>query len=327
MMNRRTFLCGLTLGTLSVPLVAEAQPAGKVWRIGCLWGPAPVSVHMDAFRQGLRELGYVEGRDFFIDWRFAEGRVERLPGLAGELVRLKVDAIVTVAEPAALAAQKATSEIPIVFTAVSNDPVALGLVRSLGRPGGNITGLATLYGELTGKRLEILKEAVPSVKSVVILTNTALPTNALAAQQAQDAARRLGLEGRIVGVRHADELEFALTTAANVRAGAVVLMPDPLLYTNRVEIAKLATMRRLPVVGWLSHLAEGGALISYGANAPDYHRRAAYFVDRILKGAKPADLPVEQPTKFELVINLKTAKALGLTIPQALLLRADEVIQ
>src|SRR3989442_1922543 len=191
MMNRRTFLCGLTLGTLSVPLVAEAQPAGKVWRIGCLWGPAPVSVHMDAFRQGLRELGYVEGRDFFIDWRFAEGRVERLPGLAGELVRLKVDAIVTVAEPAALAAQKATPEIPIVFTAVSNDPVALGLVRSIRRPGGTITGLATLYGELTGKRLEIPTQTGPSVKTIVIFPTTSLPPTPLIPTQAAAPAARL----------------------------------------------------------------------------------------------------------------------------------------
>ena len=315
----------LTLSLISALRAGEAQQTGRIVRIGQLWGPGAAAATEDAFRQGLRERGYVEGRDVVVEWRFAEGKGERLPELAAELLRLKVDVIVTLAPAAVVAAQKATSDTPIVFTMV-DDPVAMGLVQTLGRPGGNITGLATLQNELSAKRLEFLTEAVPSVKSVVILTNPALES-ASAAQDALLAARRLRLDGRVVPVRNWGEIESALTKAAQLHAGAIVLMPDPLVFSHRADIAKIAAKHGIPVIGWQILLAQAGAFLSYGANPPDMMRRAAHIVDKILKGAKPANLPVEQPTKFELVINLKTAKALGLTIPQSLLGRADHVIE
>jgi putative ABC transport system substrate-binding protein len=324
-MKRRTLILG-SAALLASAHSAAAQQVGKVWRIGCLWAPALVPVDQEAFRQGLRELGYVEGQGLSIEWRSAEGRDERLPSLASEMVRLKVDVIVTVGVTAPAAAQKATSEIPIVFTFVA-DPVAQGLVRTLAQPGANITGLSTFYAELSAKRLELLREAIPSLKAIVIITTPALPANAAAAQETQMAAHKLGLEGRIVAVRDLAEVESGIKAAAKARAGAVVLIPDPFIYTYRAQIAELATKGGLPVLGWQKRVAESGALISYGINPADVLHRAAYFVDKILKGAKPADLPVEQPTKFELVINMKTAKALGLTIPPSLLARADQVIE
>ena len=326
-LTRAAFTVALGLGILAAPLVAAAQSAGKVWRIGCLWGIASDPPMMEAFRQGLRELGYVEGRNLSIEWRFAEGREGRLAGLANDLVTLNVDVIVTIAPSAALAAQKATSKIPVVFAFVSADPVGLGLVRTLARPGGNVTGLANLADEMTAKRIELLKEAVPSLKSVVFLTSPVNPGYASAAQQGEAAARKVGLEARSIVVRAPGELESAVTTAGQRHAGAVVLMADSFIFTYRSQIIELATIRRLPVVGWQNRLAESGALFSYGPNAADISRRAATYVDRILKGAKPGDLPIEQPTTFELVINLKTAKALGLTIPPAVLTRADRVIE
>ncbi len=324
-MDRRTFFGTLAGGLLASPLAAKAQQTGRVWRIGCLWAPASVTVDMDAFRRGLRELGYVEGRDLLIESRFAEGRDDRLQDFAAELVRLKPDVIVTVGTSAALVAKKMTAAIPIIFTVVS-DPVAFGLVRTLARPGENVTGLATIQIEITGKRLSLLKEAVPSLRSIALLANPEGPRSAQSVQESRIAARRLGLEVRVVEARDPDELKSALTALPRGRAEALVLVPDPFLYTYRTQIVELAAKGRRPVVGWQSHLAESGALLSYGANTADVLRRAAVYVDKILKGAKPADLPVEQPTKFELVINLKTAKALGLTIPQSVLGRADEVI-
>ncbi len=322
-MHRRTFLCGLTLGAVAAPLATEAQQAERVRRIGFLSAP-PANV--EEFRQGLRENGYVEGRNLLIEWRSADGQDERLPGLAAELVRLKVEVIVTQGTSAPLAAKNATTQIPIVFTYVS-DPVALGLVGSLARPGGNMTGVASISGDLTGKRLELLKEAIPSLKSVALLTNPANPASASGITEARVAARRMGLEVRLVEVRHLAELELAVTSIAHERAIAVVLVPGSFLLTYHTQIAELARKGRLPMVGWNRVLAESGTLISYGPSSVEVYRRAASHMDKILKGAKPADLPVEQPTKFELVINLKTAKALGLTIPRTLILQADQVIQ
>lgn len=319
------FSVTLALGLFFGPL-AEAQQADQVRRIGFLSMPTPVLANVEAFRQGLREEGYVEGRNLLIEWRSADGKTERLPGLATELVRLKVEVIVTQATEAAPAAKNATASIPIVFTYVS-DPVALGLVASLARPGGNITGIASISGDLTGKRIELLKEAIPSLKSVALLTNPANPVSASSMKEAQIAARRLGLDVRLVEVHHPAELEPTLTSIAQERAIAVALVPGGFLVQHRVQIAELATKGRLPVLGWHRTLTESGALISYGVNSVEIARRAASHVAKILKGAKPADLPVEQPTKVELIINMKTARALGLTIPGSLLLRADQVIE
>jgi len=316
----------LAVGLTLAPLAAGAQQTEKVRRIGFLSAAIPGSVVQDAFRQGLREHGYIEGRNLLVEWRFAEGRNDRLSGFAAELVGLKVEVVVTLASAAALAAKKATAAIPIVFTQVT-DPVGLGVVSSLARPGGNLTGFSILGVELTGKRLELLKEAVPSLKSVVTLTHSANPTSALDVKEAQIAARRLGLEARLVEVRDADELEPAFTTMARERARGVVLVPSSFLVTHGLQITELAIKKRLPVLAWTDTSSLRGALMSYGPSTSDILRRAGGHVAKILNGAKPADLPVEQPTKFELVINLKTAKALGLTIPQTLLLQADQVIE
>jgi putative ABC transport system substrate-binding protein len=324
-MDRRHFVLTSLAGALFAPRGAEAQQTEKVRRVGFLSAAIPGSSVDDAFRQGLREHGYVEGQNLLIEWRFAEGRYDRLPGLAAELIRLKVEVVVTLSTEAALAAKKATASIPIVFTQVS-DPVATGVVSSLARPGGNLTGFSMLAVDLTGKRLELFKEAVPSLKSVIILARRGSPVNALAWKEAQIAAPKLGLEARLVEVRDAEELEPAFTTMARERAGGVVLVPSSFLVTHRIQIAELAMKRRLPVLGW-TMFAHDDALITYGASTSDVLRRAGGHVAKILSGAKPGDLPVEQPTKLELVIDLKTAKALGLTIPQSVLLRADHVIE
>jgi putative ABC transport system substrate-binding protein len=316
----------LALSLALAPFAIEAQQPGKVWRIGVLGAPAPLPANVNAFRQGLRENGYVEGRNLSIEWRSAEGQEQRLPGLAAELLRLNVDVIVTEGPSAALAAKNATAVTPIVFTFVP-DPVGSRIITSLARPGGNITGLTNVGLELTAKRLELLKEAIPSLKSVVMLTDPANPTGAATVKEARSAAQKLGLEVSLVEVRHRSELEPALAKIAHKRSLAVVPLPGPFMFTHRMQIVELATSNRLPVLGWVKSVAESGALITYGANNLDILRQAAIFVDKILKGAKPADLPVEQPTKFELVINLKTAKALGLTIPQTLLVRADHVVE
>ena len=313
----------LALGVILAPLAGGAQQKEKVRRIGFLAGTNRFESY-DALRQGLREHGYVEGQNLVIEWRFAEGRTDRIAGLAAELVSLNVEVIVAVAPDCALAAKKATAAIPIVFTQVS-DPMASGLVPSLARPGGNLTGFSILGLELTGKRLELLKEAVPSLKSVIILTHSPNAVNALALKEAQIAARKLGLEARLVEVRDADQLEPAFTTMARERTGGVVLVPSFFFVTHRSQVAELAIKSRLPVLSWTDALS--GALISYGPSSFDIHWRAGGQVAKILNGAKPGDLPVEQPTKLELVINLKTAKALGLTIPSSVLGRADQVIE
>ncbi len=321
MMIIRTALAAtLALGLLAAPLAAPAQQApGKTARIGVL---GRVSLPFDAFREGLRELGYVEGQNIAIEYRFADGKDERLPGLAAELVRLKVDVIVAVSPPATEAAKQATSTIPIVFP-VSGDPVAEGFVASLARPGGNLTGLATIGPELLGKQLELLKAVAPKVSRVAMLQNPSQQVQ----RQAEDAARALGVQLQVLKARTPSEIEAAFAAMRSQRAGGVLVMRDSVFFAQRTQIVALAAKSRLPAVYGFREQAEAGGLMAYGASTPQLFRRAATYVDKILKGAKPADLPVEQPTKFELVITLKTAKELGLTIPPSLLGQADQVIQ
>jgi ABC-type uncharacterized transport system substrate-binding protein len=274
----------------------------------------------------LRGLGYIEGRNLTIEWRFAEGRGDPLLTLAEELVRLKVDVIFTVNTPATRAAKNATSTIPIVFTAVA-DSAAAKLVASLARPGGNLTGLTTLVAETSGKRLELLKEALPKVSRAAVLWNSSSEGAAFVFRGLDTASRQLGIQLQDVGVRSPTEIERAFEAATRGRAGVLLVIDDQVITSHRKRIVDLAGMKRLPVVSLYRDFVEAGGLVSYGPSATESFRRAAFYVDKILKGAKPADLPVEQPTTFELVINLKTARALGLTIPASLLSRADQVIE
>jgi putative ABC transport system substrate-binding protein len=326
MNNRRKLLIALGAGALAAPLTLFAQQKGKVWRIGFL-GTASASGfarRVDALRAGLRDLGYVEGKNLVIEFRWAEGNYERLPALAAELVRLKVDIIVTHATPGALAAKSATTTIPIVM-ATSSDPVATGLVASLARPGGNVTGMSGINPEVTAKRLELLKDAFPRTRQVAVLFNTDNPNKfTLSAMEATAASLKLELQQ--FGVRRSGDLDSAFAAMAKRRVDAVVTTDDAVLIANFGAIAKLAAKMRLPSIG-LPEFAEAGGLMAYGADRRHLFRRAAYFVDRIFKGAKPADLPVEQATRFEIVLNQKTAKALGLQFPQAVLARADRVIE
>ncbi len=324
-------IVALGLGFLAPPLAAVAQQPGKVYRIGVLVNVSPTTPEIvrlwEAFAEGMRERGYIEGQNFVIERRSTEGRVERSPSHAAELVSLKVDLIVAVGTPTALAAKQATSAIPIVMMYVV-DPVEAGIVDSLARPGGNVTGVAFGAGlEIVGKYLELLKEAVPKVSRVAVLSNPASSLNAAYLRETQAAARVLGVTLQFYEVRDPNEFEGAFTTMTKARAGALLVLPHPFTYVHAGQIADFAAKSRLPAVYPFRESVEAGGLMAYAANAPDMFRRAATYVDKILKGAKPADLPVEQPTKFELVINLKTAKALGLTIPQSLLGRADEVIR
>jgi len=316
------------MALLAAPLAAEAQAPAKVPRIGFLTARSPTDLphHLEAFRQGLRELGYVEGQTIAIEYRFGEGRPERLPGLAAELVGLKVDLIVTGAPPAPEAAKQATSTIPIVV-AVTGDLVAEGLVASIARPGGNITGLAAMSPELVGKQLELLKEIAPEVSRVAILQNPNNHAHPSVLQQAEGAARALGVQLHILPARTAPEIEAAFAEVRRQRAGGLLVLRDGVFFSRRTQIAALAAKGRLPAIYGIREEAEAGGLMAYGASLPHMFRRAATYVDKILKGAKPADLPVEQPTRFELVINLWTARALGLTIPRSVLSLADEVIQ
>ena len=322
-MDRRAFIAG-TFGLLAVPLGAETQPTGRNPRIGILRPGSPPDPLLDAFRQGLRELGYEEGRNINIEYRWAEGRDERLPGLAAELVRLKVDVIVAGAG-AVEAAKHATTTIPIVMP-VSGDPVRAGLVASLARPGGNITGLTSLSGELPGKWMELLKETLPRVSRVAVLWDPASDPRQVNTSEA--AARSLGVRLHMLKVGRADGFEPALTDARKNDVGALIVLGSPFFYVHRTRLVELAATHRLPTIYAQREFVVGsGGLMSYGTDFHHQFRRAATYVDKILKGAKPGDLPIEQPTKFELVINLKTAKALGLTIPPTVLARADEVIQ
>ena len=312
---------------LTTPLGVEAQALAKVPRIGYLTTVSRADDwRLESLRQGLRELGYVEGQNIAIEYRFANGRPERLPALAAELVGLKVDLIVTAGPPAPQVAKQATSTISIVFTVVG-DTVGEGLVASLPRPGGNITGLSSIAPEVMGKQLELLKEVVPKVSRVAVLHDPNHPGHPLMLRELEGPARALGVQLHVVPAGTPPEIEAAFATMRSQRVGGVLVLRDSFFNAQRAQIAALAAKSRLPAVYGFSEHAEAGGLMTYGASVPVMYRRGATYVDRILKGAKPADLPVEQPTKFELVINLKTAKALGLTIPQSLLQRADEVIQ
>jgi len=320
----------LALGVLLAPLGADAQQPAKLRRIGWLSIASrtpEVSHLLEAFRHGLRELGYVEGQNIAIDYRFAEGRPERLPGFAAELVNRKVDIIVTPNPAATQTAKQATRTVPIVMLGVA-DPVGLGLVASLGQPGGNITGLsATASPELSGKRLELLTEAVPKASRVAVLRNPTNPDHAESVREVEGAARTLGVQLQMVDVRVPYELDGAFAAMTRDRADALLLLPDTMFFLHRARIASLAAKSRVPTVSGAKELAEAGLLMTYGRNLSFEFRRAATYVDKILKGAKPSDLPVEQPTTFELIINMKTAKALGLKIPQSILIRADQVIR
>jgi ABC-type uncharacterized transport system substrate-binding protein len=327
-MERRTFMALVSGGLLVAPLTADAQQAAKIARIGYLVPNLAASppAH-EAFRQGLRDLGYVEGRNVVIETRDAEGKLERLPALAAELVALKVDVIVA-PNTVALAAKQATRTLAIVFAAAA-DPVTSGLVTSLARPGGNVTGLSNLAPELVGKGLELLKQAVPGVSRVAVLWQLGAideRTEKDRLKQADVAARALGVRLQVVEVRVPADIDRAFSDMTRARAGALTVLGSFMFDTERRRLVDLAAKNRLPAVYTVRSFVDAGGLMSYGPNLADLYRRAASYVDKILKGAKPADLPVEQPTKFDLVINLKTAKALGLTIPQSLLLRADEVI-
>ena len=326
MISRRGFLAR-TVTLLAAPLAAEAQPTGKVYRIGYLAIASPTASgpSMDAFRQGLREFGWVEGQNVSIEYRFADGETARLPGLAAELVRLNVDLIFAVSSPPAKAAQRATDSVPIVFSGVA-DAIGVGLVPRLARPGGNITGFTTSNVELSGKRLELLKEAVPKLTHVAVFVNPTNPQVRAFRRETTAAAVPLGLTLEFIDVADPGQLPKAFA-AITSQAQALLILPDPVIGTGmaQVRIAELALEIRLPTMERSRRFADVGGLMGYGTNLQE--REAARYVDRILRGAKPGDLPVQQPTKFELVINLKTAKALGLTIPPSLLLRADQVIE
>ena len=328
MNNRRKLIVALGAGALAAPLGSLAQQKGKVWRIGFL-GAATASGsarRVEALRAGLRDLGYVEGKNIVIEFRWAEGNYERLPQLAAELVRLKVDVLVTAGTPSILAAKSATTTIPIVM-ASGGDPVATGLVTSLARPGGNVTGMAGFSPELMVKRLELLKDVFPRARQVAVLFNPDNPSHIKISLPVMDAAAKsLKLELHQFGARGPSEFESAFAAMAKRRVDAVVTSQDSMLTDNAGAIANLAARMRLPSVGF-PEFAEAGGLMAYGVNRVEFFRRAAYFVDRILKGARPGDLPVEQATRFETVLNLKSAKALGLQFPQAVLARADRVIE
>jgi putative ABC transport system substrate-binding protein len=330
-LERRTFVALVTGGLLgSLLAAAVAQPLEKVPRIGYLTpgstSDAGRQRRLEVFRQGLRELGYVEGRNIAIESRWGEGKYDRYPALVADLVRLKVDVIVTVGAIATQAAKQATRTIPIVMTVV-NDPLGSGLVASLARPGGNVTGLSMMAPDLVGKQLQVLKEVVPKLSQVALLWNPDGPGSAPQVRQAEAAARTLGVRLQTLEARAPQEIDSAFVAMTRDRVDALVVLADSLFTNQRRQIAELAAKRRLPAVYGLREHVEAGGLMVYGANPLDMERRAATFVDKILKGAKPADLPIEQPSKIELVINVKTAKALGLTIPDSLLRRADELIQ
>ena len=325
-MDRRTFLTGMTGGLLAAPLAAGAQSA-KVPRVGFLGvaSAAATASRVEAFRAGLREIGYVEGKNVVIEFRWADGNYDRLPDLAAELVRLKVDVLVTSGTPGTLAAKRATTTIPIVM-AVTGDAVATGLVASLAQPGGNVTGSTVFGPEHNVKRLELLKAIMPRLARVAFLFNPDNPSSVTENKEIERAARSTKLEISYFGVRKPAEFNAALTAITKRPAGGVVITDDAMLNSNSGRIAEIAGQKRLPSAG-NTDLAEAGGLIGYGVNVPAMFHHAAYFVDRMLKGAKPGELPVERATKFDLVLNLKTAKALGLTIPPSLLQRADQVIE
>ena len=327
-MDRRAFISGMAGSLLAAPHAAEAQPTGKVAQIAILGSTRAEDLpQSEGLRQGLREHGYVEGQNIAIEYRWAQGRFERLPDLAAELAKLKPAVIVAFVTQASLAAKNATSTIPIVMVGVG-DPIGAGLVASLARPGGNVTGNSSVSVEVMGKSLEILKEVAPERRRVSILWN---PANAIfqtqMVKEAEAASRRLGLQVQTIAASDARGIDKAFQLMTRERAEALAVLGDPMFIAERTRIATLAAKSRLPSVSGVREYADAGGLVAYGPNFYELYRRAAAYVDRILKGAKPGDLPIEQPTKFDLVINLKTAKALGLTIPPSLLQRADQVIE
>jgi putative ABC transport system substrate-binding protein len=314
---------------ISLGVAAEAQQPARIPRIGILIAASTsfYSARVEALRQRLRELGYVEGKNIVIEYRYAEGKLERLPDLAAELVRLKVNVIVTAPTQAALAAKKASATIPIVFTDIASDPAGIGLVSSLARPGGNITGLNVMAPDLNGKRLELLKEAFPKVARVAFLWQSGSTMGNLPLIEMEAAAKALGLKLQSLPVRSVDDFERAFARAKRDGAQALITTPSPLINTQQRQVLDFAAKNRLPAMYQTSEWVEAGGLMSYAPNFTDLWRRAADFVDKILKGAKPADIPVEQPRAFEFLVNLKTAKQIGLTIPPNVLARADKVIK
>jgi len=326
-MDRRDLLFLLGAATIT-PWLVHAQAPAKVRRIGLLslFSPSVTALWHQAFRRGLRDLGWVEGKNISIEYRYAEGSSDPLPGLAVDLVRLKVDVIVASVGSDALAAKNATRVIPIVMVGPA-DPVASGLVESLARPGGNVTGLTQMSPQLAGKRLELLKEIVPKLTRVAVLWNPQSQPSTLILKELQIPAQRLGVQLHSLEVRGSDDFDKAFEDATGARVGALMPLANPVITTNLKRIADFASKSRLPSIYQFSYYAEEGGLVAYGPERADLYRRAASYIDRIFKGAKPGDLPVEQPIKFELVINMKTAKALGLTIPQSLLISADKVIE
>jgi putative ABC transport system substrate-binding protein len=327
--DRRAFISGITLGLLAAPLAAEAQQqAGKVYRIGFL-GNSTEALEANLvgpFREGLRQRGYVESRDLTIEYRWADGAYERFPALIAELIALKLDIIVTAGTPAALAVKRTTATIPVVMVAVG-DPVGTGLVKSLARPGGNLTGLVSIGPDLEGKRLELLTQIVPKLLSVAFLGNPANPLHVTSERQASAAAKALHLKVVFFPVRAEGEFEHAFQAIVGQRSGALIMLADRLFLHHRARIVEFTARHRLPAVYAYNELVQAGGLMSFGPSYPEMHRRAAYFVDRILKGACATDLPMEQPSKFELILNLRTARTLGLVIPQEVLQRADQVIE
>ena len=329
MINRRAFIEAMAAGVLAGPAISDAQPAGGTRQLGILVsGPPPSSdnPYLDALKQGLDEHGYAQGKNMSYVIRAAEGRSDRLPTLAAELVQLKVDAVVTIGSEATRAALAQTHSIPIVFVGPSH-PVEEGLVSSLAHPGGNVTGLTSQQSDIIAKTLQLLGDVVPAMSEVAVVWNPSIPSSALLLRDVESAAARLRLRIARVAMAKKDDVAPALATIARARPSAVLVQSFPLTMSAAHQIAEFAIRHHLPTISTNTAAARRGLLISYGPSFPDLERRVAGYLDRIFKGAKPADLPVEQPTKFELVINLKTAKALGLTIPKSVLLRADEVIQ
>src|SRR6516165_3106002 len=327
-MRRRDFIKVIAGSVAACPLAARAQQAGKVYRIGMpeMTSATLNAANVYALRAGLQQLGYFEGQNLVIEYRSADGRDDRLPGLARELLALKVDVIVTRGTPAAKAAKNATSTVPVVMAA-SGDPLGTGLVTSLSRPGGNITGLSAIVGELAPKRLELIREIVPGLARIAVLANTSNDAVRRDWARIETAARSLGVQSQLLDLRESDALGPTFDDASARRADALVVVIDAITQANQQRIVDLAMKHRLPAIYSSREFVDAGGLMSYGVSYPDLYRRAATYVDKILKGTKPADLPVVQPTKFELVINLKTAKALGIEVPPTLLARADEVIE
>jgi putative ABC transport system substrate-binding protein len=326
-MRRREFIAAVAGASLALPLAARAQQRSKLPTIGFLGTSTPAvwSPWVTPFVQRLHELGWIENRTVLIEYRWAQSRPERFPEIAAEFARLKVDIIVTAGIVSVSAAKQATSTIPVVF-ALMNDPISSGLVASLARPGRNVTGLSTQLTDLPGKRVGLLRELVPGLRRLAVLANVGFPDAVQEMREFQAAAKTLDLELAVLEIRHAEDIAPSLTSL-NSRADVLYVCPDPLVFTYRMRISSLALNARLPMMSAYREFAEAGGVMSYGPNVPDLFRRAADFADRILRGAKPADIPVEQPTKFDLVINVTTTKALALTVPDKLLALADEVIE